>query len=101
METAVAPRGHAEQVRASAVPHTEKEQGDVPKRAQASKEARASWEPSQILLFLDRVELDDLHPLADPRDLHLTDGALCTVIKSQLLQVVSGNIRKAAVFEVA
>ena len=34
-------------------------------------------------------------------NLHLTDGALCTVIKSQLLQVVSGNIRKAAVFEVA
>jgi len=34
-------------------------------------------------------------------NLYLTDGALCTVIKSQLLQVVSGNIRKAAVFEVA
>ena len=34
-------------------------------------------------------------------NLHLTDGALCTVIKSQLLQVISGNIRKAAVFEVA
>ena len=34
-------------------------------------------------------------------NLHPTDGALCTVIKSQLLQVVSGNIRKAAVFEVA
>ena len=34
-------------------------------------------------------------------NLHLTEGALCTVIKSQLLQVVSGNIRKAAVFEVA
>ncbi len=34
-------------------------------------------------------------------NLHLTDGALCTVIKSQLLQVVSGNIGKAAVFEVA
>lgn len=34
-------------------------------------------------------------------NLHLTDGALCTVIRSQLLQVVNGNIRKAAVFEVA
>jgi len=67
---AVTKRGLAERVRAPAIPYTKKEQSDVPKRAARVRMLARPAGPGHPLLFLDRVQQDDLHPLANPRDRH-------------------------------